>query len=189
MIHRRRCFTEHAADKRSMGEGAERSMELRNRKHIAEDKAQEWTDRDVYDLALPYDEVLIDACQQIADAHNATLADERKRCDPHEFEKQAQVAVAYYEKQLTAEREKRELAEAASQKRYDDVIALGKETKQLREQLAAEREKMQPLMDALTDFIQWSLDEHKLPPHLLIDKARAALAKAKPRSTRVKEDS
>ncbi len=42
--------------------------------------------------------------------------------------------------------------------------------------LAAEREKVQPLMDALTDFIQWSLDEHKLPPHLLIDKARAALA-------------
>ncbi len=83
----------------------------------------EWTDRDIYDLGLPYDEVLMDACQNIADSHNAELAAEREAWTTNGLN-----AVAGKER---------------------EIAALDHEIQKLSEQLAAERKKVQELSELL----------------------------------------
>ena len=77
----------------------------------------EWTPTHVHKLALPYDEILIDACVNIADAHNAALDAER--------EKYLNEARAWFDRdkqlreQLAAEREKRDYWEQAYNQLFD----------------------------------------------------------------------
>jgi hypothetical protein len=98
----------------------------------------EWTAGHVYDLALPYDEILTDACQQIAEAHNAALA-----TLAHAFESERDLRKRYEDENKTFR---------AAQKACEDCDGpTMAEVQQFRQQLAAEKDLSNKAMSLLAD--------------------------------------
>ncbi len=119
--------TEHAADKHAMGEGAERSMELRNRKHIAADKRSQCP-----------------SCGQTIPLHSELAADKAQEWTAERVKRYYfsgggdEVLAQDINAALAAEREKATNEERLRwQQVHHDFTEALKERQQLREQLAA----------------------------------------------------